>query len=25
MDAFEKELGTDTCKKLATYMRSLAK
>jgi mono/diheme cytochrome c family protein len=25
MDAFEKELGADTCKKLAAYMRSLAK
>jgi mono/diheme cytochrome c family protein len=25
MDAFEKELGADMCKKLSTYMRSLAK
>ena len=25
MDAFEKELGADMCKKISTYMRSLAK
>jgi len=25
MDAFEKELGADTCKKLADYMRELSK
>jgi mono/diheme cytochrome c family protein len=25
MDAFEKELGADTCKKLVAYYRSLAK
>jgi mono/diheme cytochrome c family protein len=25
MDAFEKELGPDMCKKISTYMRSLAK
>ena len=25
MDGFEKELGADMCKKISTYMRSLAK